>query len=40
MSGYRLQWQQAVAEQRRLHGGPDGLKVLSSEAAYRDMPAP
>lgn len=40
MSGYRLQSQQTVGEQRRLHSGPDGLKVLSSEAVYRDMPAP
>lgn len=38
--GFRLQWQQAVGEQRLLHSGPDGLKVLSSEAVYRDMPTP
>lgn len=38
--GFRLQWQQAVGEQRLLHSGPDGLKVLSSEPVYRDMPAP
>lgn len=38
--GFRLQWQQAIGEQRLLHSGPDGLKVLSSEPVYRDMPAP
>jgi len=38
--GFGLQWQQVVGEQRLLHSGPDGLKVLSSEAVYRDIPAP
>ncbi|MFN4160841.1 MAG: hypothetical protein ACK4FW_02485 [Stenotrophomonas sp.] len=38
--GFQLQWQQAVGEQRLLSSGPQGLRVLSSEVVYQDMPAP
>ncbi|MCF7749980.1 hypothetical protein KQ945_04410 [Bacillus subtilis subsp. subtilis] len=38
--GFALQWQQAIGEQRLLSSGPQGLKVLGSQAVYQDIPAP
>lgn len=35
--GFQLQWQQAVGEQRLLSSGPQGLRVLSSEAVYQNL---
>lgn len=40
LHGFHLQWQQAIGEQRLLSSGPQGLRVLSSEVVYQDIPSP